>query len=600
MNDYISLQSVTPDDGGIFTALNTLSVPWKNTVSPELIDLQYYGNVSGEKIISPLVYKQLNSDGKLTAAKQGLIASMIFSMFGTNWTKEWETLSMEYDPIANYDMTEVMTDDETVTEYGKTNTRTNDLTHAKTGTETDAPSVSVTTNDTVHGFNSSNAVPTDGRSQSTSGSDITTFDTSDTDTGTVTDVGSGSDTSTRNYELTRKGNIGVTSSQQLLQSERDLWVWNYFLDVVFPDVDKILTIPIYAEETSYTGAAEPTGTINIVENELHIDVKQFAFADVMVPNTYTEEDQGKVVSGDDLVSQTSRTIMENDTYNTTTNNSVVVNVPNSYSAADEGKVVSDGALVSQSSQNITTNGLYDTTLINAIDVNVPNEMAGFIKVTYTPGAVCTVSNGSITITGTGSGYDVFQIPSIGNWTVTTSYNNITRTKTVNVSLAGVYDVVLLSETLNDLIGIINQTDYLRISNHTGDVFAVSSRNFNRTSDLPPVLVCMGRWGGYNTYVTIYKDNTVIDGTYTSNGNLVYRTSYKTPKGTEYHICGMAGMMSSNVVLTLNNSADTLTISTSKVHIQSDNSYEPLTWRGTDEEILQVYDYIDRFMSLIQI
>lgn len=373
MNDYISLQSVTPDDGGIFTSLNSLSVPWKNTVSPELIDLQYYGNVSGEKIISPLVYKQLNSDGKLTAAKQSLIASMIFSMLGTNWTKEWETLSMQYDPIANYDMTETMTDDETVTDYGKTNTRTNNLTHAKTGTETDAPSVSVTTNDTVHGFNSSNAVPTDGRSQSTSGSDVTTFNTSDTDTGTVTDVGSGSDTSTRNYELTRKGNIGVTSSQQLLQSERDLWVWNYFLDVIFPDVDKILTIPIYAEETSFTGSAvEPTGTINITENELHLDIKQYAFADVMVPNTYTVEDQGKVVYGDDLIGQTTRNITENGTYDTTINNQTVVDVDNSYTAADEGKVVSDGSLVSQTSRTVTENGEYDTTLNNEVIVNIPS------------------------------------------------------------------------------------------------------------------------------------------------------------------------------------------------------------------------------------
>lgn len=372
MNDYISLQSVTPTNG-IFTALNSFSVPWKNVVDPELIDLQYYGNVSGEKIISPLVYKQLNNEGKLTDAKQSLIASMIFSMFGTNWAKEWETLSMQYDPIANYDMTETMTDDETVTEYGKTNTRTNNLVHAKTGTETDAPSVSVATNDTVHGFNSSDPVPTDGRSQSTSGSDITTYNIYDTDTGTSSDAGSGSDTSTRNYELTRKGNIGVTSSQQLLQSERDLWVWNYFLDVVFPDVDKILTIPIYAEETGYNGSGgEPSGTINITENGLNIDVKQFAFADVAVPNTYTVEDQGKVVYGDTLVGQTTRTVTENGEYDTTLNREVTVSVPNTYTTEDQGKVVYGDTLVGQTTRTVTENGEYDTTLNNEVIVNLPS------------------------------------------------------------------------------------------------------------------------------------------------------------------------------------------------------------------------------------
>lgn len=49
---------------------------------------------------------------------------------------------------------------------------------------------------------------------------------------------------------------------------------------------------------------------------------------------------------------------------------VVVNVPNSYSAGDEGKVVSNGALVSQTSDTVTQNGTVDTTLINSLLVNV--------------------------------------------------------------------------------------------------------------------------------------------------------------------------------------------------------------------------------------
>ena len=49
---------------------------------------------------------------------------------------------------------------------------------------------------------------------------------------------------------------------------------------------------------------------------------------------------------------------------------VVVNVPNSYTAGDEGKVVSNGALVAQSSDTVTQNGTVDTTLINSLLVNV--------------------------------------------------------------------------------------------------------------------------------------------------------------------------------------------------------------------------------------
>jgi hypothetical protein len=72
-----------------------------------------------------------------------------------------------------------------------------------------------------------------------------TYNTTDTDGGTQVDAESGMNTRIRNYTLTRRGNIGVTTSQQMLQSERDLWVWNFFRDVVFPDLDYILTIPVY-------------------------------------------------------------------------------------------------------------------------------------------------------------------------------------------------------------------------------------------------------------------------------------------------------------------------------------------------------------------
>lgn len=50
--------------------------------------------------------------------------------------------------------------------------------------------------------------------------------------------------------------------------------------------------------------------------------------------------------------------------------SVTANVPNSYTSADEGKVVSNGALVSQTSDTVTQNGTVDTTLINSLLVNV--------------------------------------------------------------------------------------------------------------------------------------------------------------------------------------------------------------------------------------
>lgn len=334
--------------GGIFSTLQTFPVPWQDDNISGALDLEYHGNVSGDKIISPLVEKVKTGD-TLTVSEKTLLATSIIAICGVNWEKQWESLSFQYNPIENYRMVENMTDDETVTEYGKTSTRTDNLTHHKTGmetldidgtetrtdnlthaktgtetadidetdtrtdnlthgktgtetrtdnlTDTATPNLTTNTANTIHGFNSSTGVPSgeqvgtetgtntithtgteqrqynlsetdtgtqttvkDGTNETTfntsetntgtqiTGTDATnetTFNTTDTDTGTQSNVEGGSDTSTRNYEMTRSGNIGVTTSQQMIESERALWVWNFFRDVVFPDVDRVLTLQIY-------------------------------------------------------------------------------------------------------------------------------------------------------------------------------------------------------------------------------------------------------------------------------------------------------------------------------------------------------------------
>lgn len=334
--------------GGIFSTFQTFPVPWRNENISRALDIEYHGNVSGEKIISPLVEK-IRSGDTLTDTEKTMLATSILAVCGANWGKQWETLSFEYNPIENYSMVEQMTNDETVTEYGKSITRTDNLTHRKTGTETETPDMTDTRTDnlshgktgtdtvtvhemdtrtdnlthgktgtetrtdnltdtttpnlttntanTVHGFNSTDGVPTGEQTGTQTGTNTethtgteqrqyninetdtgtqtnvkdgsngTTFNTVETDTGTQTtrrtgetemeynlseqDTGTqtlldgGSDTHTRNYRLTRSGNIGVTTSQQMIESERALWLWNFFRTVVFPDIDRVLTIQVY-------------------------------------------------------------------------------------------------------------------------------------------------------------------------------------------------------------------------------------------------------------------------------------------------------------------------------------------------------------------
>ena len=240
--------------------MQAFPVPWKVENISSALDLEYHGNVSGEKIISPLVESILSGD-TLTETEKTMLATSILAMYSVNWGKQWETLAFEYNPIENYSMTEEMANDQTIDAYGKTRTRIDNLSHTKTGTETRTPDLTDTTtpnltetsNNSVYGFNSSNAVPTGGQTQNSSGTntvtqtgtDTNTYNTTDTDTGTQNEADGGQDTHTRNYHLTRSGNIGVTTSQQMIESERALWVWNFFRDVVFPDIDHVLTIQIY-------------------------------------------------------------------------------------------------------------------------------------------------------------------------------------------------------------------------------------------------------------------------------------------------------------------------------------------------------------------
>jgi len=202
----------------IFHALQSFDVPWKSLNVNVNLDSDYNICHSGKKITSPLVDFFIDSEtGKIDSTSMTLLANIIYTKYGVKWNRQWATMSFEYDPISNYDMIEEMTNDTTVHEFG----------HSIAGNYSDNGN----NENKKAGFNSTEyQKDTQNISQSS---------------GTQSNTESGENTDTRNYTLTRKGNIGVTTSQQMIESERNLWMWNFFDEIVYPDVDRVLTINMY-------------------------------------------------------------------------------------------------------------------------------------------------------------------------------------------------------------------------------------------------------------------------------------------------------------------------------------------------------------------
>lgn len=134
-----------------------------------------------------------------------------------NWKKLYDTTLLEYNPIENYDRMEDWTD--TDTETG-TNSRNNDIRNTISNEVTN--SGTVTEQNTA--FNAG---------LSDHAKEISNNNTNSNGSGSTTENESG--TSKRDLTHTRTGrthgNIGVTTSQQMIQSEREVAMFNIY-DVI--------------------------------------------------------------------------------------------------------------------------------------------------------------------------------------------------------------------------------------------------------------------------------------------------------------------------------------------------------------------------------
>lgn len=270
LNKMIDVYSNYPTDGGVFSPM--VSAPWIDTMSGTNLDILYLDGHSGERYCSNFINHRLNDSDVLSSDNRTLISNILWAMFGIQWTRLWATMKpVDYDPLTNYNMKETVEGTESSTRTpdltkGDTGTvqttgqdkRTPNLTKANTGTVKNEGSSTSTNQNGIWGFNSSASVPSDMSDGTATNENTTTSNLSETETGTDTTDRTNTDTYNRSYtetgtdttagtsyrKLTRTGNIGTNTFQNLLHQERNIWMYNFF-EQVFKDVDSVLTIPIY-------------------------------------------------------------------------------------------------------------------------------------------------------------------------------------------------------------------------------------------------------------------------------------------------------------------------------------------------------------------
>lgn len=208
--------------GGIFSKIFTLQPSyrpeWLNTEEhAKSLDRLYHGKHSFDKIessMSNILFTNFDIDAYT------YLTSDILIQFSLNWEKLYATLYFDYNPIWNVDGTEERAITRKLDENKNETTSTNRETNV----------VSDNTNNSTYGFNSADPVPSGktehtGKQNETEGNN---FIATNVDNETVTD------------RFTRRGNIGVTTTQKMISEERDSWLWNFY-EQVFTNIDSVLT-----------------------------------------------------------------------------------------------------------------------------------------------------------------------------------------------------------------------------------------------------------------------------------------------------------------------------------------------------------------------
>lgn len=210
-----------------FNEMNKLEVPWKDFNNLLNLDTLYFEVHAKNLIASSWVENQDVAN----------VVNVVYSTYINNWNKLWQNYVAEYNPIENYSMTENFSEVSNKISNVEYNEDEQKLSNRNTtGTTTSESDTSIFTfnNPSVDGVKSDKGI------------NVTTPDINNNDSSNNTKnfTENNTDDNTIERELKRSGNIGVTTSAQMIRENIELWKWNYF-EQIFNDIDKIMSIGVY-------------------------------------------------------------------------------------------------------------------------------------------------------------------------------------------------------------------------------------------------------------------------------------------------------------------------------------------------------------------
>lgn len=170
------------------------------------------------------------------------ICNSIYRMFAYKYEKLYKTLSLEYNPIENYSMTETNNSSKTINKGEAKTTNTTDSQNETTETANTTGSKNGTTENQVAPYETSNYNNESKilNNVSENANESRTINNSNEITNILIED-SKTDSEQENYKLTRSGNIGVTTSQQMIESERKVALFSLY-ELVAKDIMKEICI----------------------------------------------------------------------------------------------------------------------------------------------------------------------------------------------------------------------------------------------------------------------------------------------------------------------------------------------------------------------